>query len=64
MRLTVPTCVLVLSLMLAGCQTTPIVIDAGCATWAPRQFKPSRADTPETARRLYVLNEAMREACR
>lgn len=61
MRLTVLLCVLA---MLTGCQTTPIVIDAGCTTWGAHQFKPSRSDTTETARRLYVLNEAMGEACR
>jgi hypothetical protein len=61
MRLTVLLCVLA---TLTGCQTTPIVIDAGCTTWGAYQIRPSRADTVETARGLFVLNEAMTAACR
>ena len=49
---------------LTGCQTTPIVIDAGCTVWGAHQIRPSRSDTPETAQGLFVLNEAMGAACR
>ena len=51
-------------LALSGCQTAPIAIDAGCRTWERYGIKPSRADTEETARGLFVLNEAMTAACR
>lgn len=49
--------------MLTGCQTTPSVIDAGCQVYVAYHIKPSRQDTPVTIRGLYVLNEAMKEAC-
>ena len=65
MRLTVLLCGLALTSMLTGCLTTSIVvIDAGCQTYERHQVRPSRLDTPETAKGLYVLSEAMGEACR
>lgn len=49
--------------MLMGCQTASTVIDAGCITYGAHQVRPSRMDTPETAKQLYVLDEAMKVAC-
>jgi hypothetical protein len=60
MRRTALLCVLA---MLTGCQTTSIVIDAGCQTYDRYKVRPSRQDTPLTARDLYVLDSAMTAAC-
>lgn len=49
---------------LTGCQTTStVVIDAGCMTYREHAIRPSPADTPRTARGLYVLDQAMGGAC-
>jgi hypothetical protein len=61
---TVLLCVLASMLTLTGCQTTSIVvIDSGCETYQRHAIRPSPADTPKTARGLFVLDQAMGAAC-
>ena len=61
---TVLLCVLASMLTLTGCQTTSIVvIDAGCRTYREHAIRPSPADTPKTAKGLFVLDSAMAAAC-
>lgn len=63
MRRTALLCALALPLTLTGCLTASTVIDAGCETYDRYKVRPSRQDTPQTARDLFVLDSAMAAAC-